>query len=249
MQDEKLGKFEQFIDIEAIRQPLSEVLPADEVDIVVRAIQKDHAQFVVDAIVSELNQRVSDLYARRNDLKAEVAHTDKIISLIESTLGMPESKSRVILSSRADLFRINGWTDEWDDCLRKEPPFVLWLEPVRHSEYLHHPTLWSWVRSHSDEIKQKFGSYSTAFTRAARCLERVPLDEWGEGRGISGIINHENEQINYIGIVVGDTRKFIGEALDISQFGYKSAAAVLCIADMQREEFGAPDLTEYIAKA
>lgn len=221
-------------------------LSPEEVDAAAGAIQVTRAQFVVDSIAVELDQRREVLLMDREEAVRQLARIDAQLAQFDPNAVPPVQKGDALLDSGPERYRklLGANMNQRDlyKALENEPPFMLWLSKKLIFSELSPPySLKEWIHLHMGDIKEIYGDKSMVFTRAANSLSwylRHNTKALQEEGLISSITTDEagNERL-----VIDNPNEFMKRALCATNFGVKSAIATLAIADMQRQEHTAAD--------
>lgn len=238
MASEHREKLDDFVNPEKLQGDFSWLVTIsdEEMTIAAEAIAHDRAQFVVNAVAAELNQRRDDLCEIRSLLGSRLNLIDADLSLIDASLTNPNHKERELLRKRIEWFEYKGKRGRFINSLVDEEPFVLWLKPTSKDQT---PGLIDWVTEYKAEIIDRYGIHASNFTRAAKNLPKAGHPEDWVYRmedGAAEIIKSDSPASGEIGLRIDDPRKFIKAAFDLPGFGVHSAVALLCIADMQRQQ-------------
>ncbi len=222
--------FDQFVNVGNIGYNLLENgIDSNEAEVAALAIQKTRAQWVVDQALLELTSRSADLLDRKQILSTELKSIDQELGIIKASQNQ-RNRVQPKIEGHHSWFEYDGKYSAFYDSLKEEAPCILWLERLDpHSGF----TLIPWHMAHREEIQQRYGKHAGNFERASDLLARLRVAEWGSDRGVAGLIESPDNP-SIAALKVDDTEKFISAALCIDGLGLKTAAAILCIADMQK---------------
>lgn len=236
---ENRAVIDEFVDRDSVKgsfEFLCEDLDHDEMALAIDVVVQSRAQFVIDAVLSELVARKRALLTQRTTIEDEARELTSQVNEINRVMGFSHTDEREGLDQRAK--DRSKWFDSkikepqfMRDIEENEPSFVLWFQLAGiHRK----PVLTPWVHDHYDELREKYGKHVGNFERATNCLARASVETWTSD-GVGEVIISDEDSIE-VGIVIDNPYQFINRALCITNFGLKSAVALMCIADMQRAE-------------
>ena len=248
---EKADLLYGFVDPDVISEDLGfdpTSLTPDQ-DTAVLSVMQSRAQFVVNGIAAELRTREHDILEKIvektvaiHGLKEEVEKLQETLVELRGTSvrfgdSVPDPEERTVHRERQ--FEQIARNRRYETALRlakDESPFTLVL-----SERQGQRSLSAWVENFGYAIDEGYESkynVRASATRAANCLDRIQIGtptqlDWLAGRAaVAGYEVHASGTL----VHVQDPVSFFGFMKDIPNFGPQSAIAVLCIADMQREQ-------------
>ena len=241
-------KIEAFVSADSIKAELEpSVLDGQELDAAVAAIQHTRARWVVDNIAAELGNRAVLLREEQAVHENRISEIITDLAFIKDTLRLPDSPTEDALPAQVQQRR-EQYTKKlgyykWLEALSAEPSFTLYLPPFGLEGYDRYPELVLWVEDHKTELLDTYGStikrqiVRTAFNLDNTLLDYHHLSTEASSESIPGsslVVDPDQEGGRILS--VEDTRSFFGSLMENDWFSYKSAIALLCVADFQTEQ-------------
>jgi len=232
-----------YVSAEAAAESLA---PADlsdaELGAAIPAVQRERAQWVVDAITVELGSRAVELKARQQGLETEVRSIQSDLEVIEAIMRRePVLSQDEKVQKRIGQYMTAYTEKDAKQILSDQEPFTLRLG-TQDSPSLYES--WTNRADASNEIRNIYGkSILSSMSRARYALSRLiphefnSLSDEQKATCVRGARYYEIDGEHILEVI--NPSAFFDALFDVRNFGYKAMVAVLCLADFQAAN---PDL-------